>query len=163
MAGTIDSDDSKSSDHPNVIALPPLIYLTALIIGVIANFIDPRPLFPGRIAFWVGAAMVVACVSLAVWARVTMKRAGTNINPYEPALQIVTAGPYGFTRNPMYLAMVIGYLGVVLMVNGVWPAVVTIPLVWTIQWGVIAREESYLDARFGETYRSYRARVRRWL
>jgi protein-S-isoprenylcysteine O-methyltransferase Ste14 len=63
----------------------------------------------------------------------------------------------------MYLAMVIGYLGVVLMVNGVWPAVVTIPLVWTIQWGVIAREESYLDARFGETYRSYRARVRRWL
>ena len=154
--------EGAESDHPNIIALPPLIYLTALIAGVVAHFLDPRPLFHSRAVFWVGVAMVGVCVALALWARRTMERAGTNINPYQPALEIVTAGPFRFTRNPMYLAMIIGYVGVVLMVNGVWPAVMTVPLAWIIQWGVIAREEKYLDARFGETYRSYRARVRRW-
>lgn len=154
---------TDADDHPHVIALPPLIYLTALIVGVIAHVIDPRPLFGWRLGLWVGLLLVAAAVMLALWARRIMVGAGTNVNPYEPSLAIVRHGPYRITRNPMYLAMMIGYTGVVLMINGLWPAVMIVPLAWIIQWGVVAREERYLEAKFGETYNDYRRATRRWI
>jgi len=153
---------TDADDHPHVIALPPLIYLTALIVGAIAHFLNPRPLFTWQGVFWVGIVLVLGAIGLAVWARRTMVGAGTNVNPYEPALSVVRHGPYRLTRNPMYLAMMIGYTGVVLMINGLWPAVMIVPLLWIIQWGVIAREERYLEAKFGEVYKDYRRATRRW-
>jgi protein-S-isoprenylcysteine O-methyltransferase Ste14 len=106
--------------------------------------------------------MVIAAITIAVWANRTMEAAGTHVNPYQPALQLVGHGPYRFSRNPMYLSMMVGYLGVVLMINGVWPAIMTVPLAWIIQWGVVAREERYLEDKFGDRYRDYRKRTRRW-
>jgi protein-S-isoprenylcysteine O-methyltransferase Ste14 len=154
---------SDPDDHPHVIALPPLIYLAALVIGAIAHVLDPRPLFATHVGLWIGAAMVIAAVAIALWARHTMEGAGTNVNPYQPALQLVGHGPYRFSRNPMYVAMMVGYVGVVLIINGLWPAVMTVPLAWIIQWGVVAREERYLEDKFGDPYRDYRRRTRRWL
>ena len=115
---------TDADDHPHVIALPPLIYLTALIVGAIAHFLDPRPLFTWHGVFWIGIVMVLGAI-IAVGA-------GTNVNPYEPALAVVRHGPYRLTRNPMYLAMMIGYTGVVFMINGLWPAVMIVPLLWII-------------------------------
>jgi protein-S-isoprenylcysteine O-methyltransferase Ste14 len=146
-----------------VVALPPLIYLGGLAAGLIAHAVDPRALFAGRAGTWVGAVLAIAAIVLALWARNAFGRAGTSVHPTEPTTAIVQSGPYRFTRNPMYLALTLLYAGIVLMVNGVWPAVMAIPLLWTMHWGVITREERYLDRKFGETYRDYRRRVRRWI
>lgn len=146
-----------------MVALPPLIYLGWLAAGLIAHAFDPRALFASRAGTWVGGVLVIAAIAIALWARNAFARAGTPVRPTEPTTAIVRSGPYRFTRNPMYLALTLLYAGIVLIVNGVWPALMTAPLLWTMHWGVIAREERYLDRKFGETYRDYRRRVRRWV
>jgi protein-S-isoprenylcysteine O-methyltransferase Ste14 len=92
-----------------------------------------------------------------------MVRAGTNVLPTRPALAIVTDGPFRFTRNPLYLANAVAYLGLTLVFNTVWTLLLYVPMLLVIHWGIIRREERYLEAKFGETYLAYKARVRRWL
>ncbi len=92
-----------------------------------------------------------------------MRRARTSVNPSRPTTALLTAGPYRLTRNPMYLAMVIQYVGLALLFNALW-AIVLLPLALVIiHFTVIKREERYLEQKFGEDYRAYKARVRRWL
>jgi protein-S-isoprenylcysteine O-methyltransferase Ste14 len=87
-----------------------------------------------------------------------MRRAGTNIRPDQPTLALVTDGAFRFSRNPLYLAATGLYVGVALLVDALWPLVLLIPML-----AVVAREERYLEAKFGDAYRAYKARVRRWL
>jgi protein-S-isoprenylcysteine O-methyltransferase Ste14 len=152
----------QRSDSPGVIAFPPLLYGGTLVIGLIMHFLVPigrLPAFPARL---LGALLFVASGALAKWAKNTMRRAGTNIRPDQPATTIVVDGPFRFTRNPLYLATAGLYVGVALLIDSVWPLVLLIPLLIIVEWGVIRREEQYLEAKFGDTYRAYRARVRRW-
>ena len=92
-----------------------------------------------------------------------MARAGTNVNPGLPANAIVTGGPYRFTRNPMYLALCLLNLGIGLLICDLVPTLLTLVLAITLHFGVIVREERYLERRFGDVYSAYRGRVRRWL
>ena len=91
-----------------------------------------------------------------------MRRAGTNIRPDRPATVIVTDGPFRFSRNPLYLSLTLVYVGIASMMNALWPLLLLVPLLLIVQRGVVLREERYLEAKFGETYRSYKTRVRRW-
>jgi len=81
----------------------------------------------------------------------------------EPTTTIVDTGPYRFTRNPIYLAMLLGLIGLAIALNSLWLLLTLVPFVLVIRYGVVAREEAYLERKFGEDYRRYRARVRRWL
>jgi len=92
-----------------------------------------------------------------------MKRAGTNIRPDQPTLAVVSDGPFRFTRNPLYLALTGLYVGITLLADALWPLLLLVPVLVVLQWGVVAREERYLEAKFGEPYRAYKARVRRWV
>jgi protein-S-isoprenylcysteine O-methyltransferase Ste14 len=92
-----------------------------------------------------------------------MHRVGSDPNPYKPATALAVHGPYRYTRNPMYLAMTIFYLGLTLLVNTLWPLVLLPAVLLVVQRGVINREERYLERTFGDAYRAYKARVRRWL
>ncbi len=92
-----------------------------------------------------------------------MKAAGTNINPTLPAKAIVSSGPFRFSRNPLYLSLTTIYLGLTLAVNTWWGIVVLIPLLIVMHRGVVLREERYLEQKFGQSYRQYRSRVRRYL
>ena len=92
-----------------------------------------------------------------------MRRAGTNVRPDQPATTIVMGGPFRFTRNPLYVGTTGLYVGVALLVDALRPLVLLVPLLAIVEWGVICREERYLEAKFGDAYRTYRARVRRWL
>lgn len=92
-----------------------------------------------------------------------MESAGTNVNPSLPATTLVMTGPYAFSRNPMYVARTCLYLGLGLMVNALGILLALVPLLLVMHYGVIKREECYLEAKFGEAYRQYRSRVRRWL
>jgi protein-S-isoprenylcysteine O-methyltransferase Ste14 len=110
-----------------------------------------------------GLAMLCCGAALAVWSRRTMESAGTNVNPSLPATTLVMTGPYAFSRNPMYVARTGLYLGLGLVVNALCVLVAVVPLLIVMQYKVIKPEERYLEARFGEAYRQYRSRVRRWL
>ena len=150
-------------DTAGVIAFPPLLVVGTLVLGLVWHWLVPRhpfPTLPSRIA---GIALVVLGGAIIAWGAKTMRAAGTNIDPSQPALALVTTGPFRFSRNPLYLANVIIYIGTTLVVDALWPFVLLVPLIALLEWGVIRREERYLSRIFGAPYDAYRARVRRWL
>jgi len=153
---------SASADSPGVIALPPLLYAGALLLVVILRVFRPLPITAWVIALPAGLALSVAAIALARWGRRTMQAAGTNINPGLPATTVVTAGPLRYSRNPLYVALTLLYLGLTLAVNTWWGIVVLAPLLVVMQVGVVLREERYLDRKFGDSYRAYRSKVRRY-
>jgi len=94
---------------------------------------------------------------------VTMTRAGSNVPTSLPTTTIVNTGPYRFTRNPIYLGMVLGLIGLAIALNSLWLLLMLVPFALVIRYGVVTREEVYLERKFGDVYRGYRSRVRRWL
>jgi protein-S-isoprenylcysteine O-methyltransferase Ste14 len=153
----------QSSDSPGVIAFPPMLYGTAFAIGLILHFLLPIGRLPSLPARLLGLFLILASGALAIPAKRAMRRAGTNINPNQPATAVVTDGPFRFTRNPLYLSLAALYAGIALLINAVWPLVWFVPLMTLVHWGVVRREERYLEAKFGDAYRAYKARVRRWI
>jgi protein-S-isoprenylcysteine O-methyltransferase Ste14 len=152
-------------DVAGVIALPPLIFLGFLAAAAVLETVVPLPVlatyvFPRYLA---GAALAVAGFLSIFMATARFQAAGTNIPPTLPATALVVDGIYQRTRNPIYLGMTLVYLGVSLAAGSVWAIGLVIPLVWVINAGVIAREERYLERKFGEAYRAYKGRVRRWV
>ena len=105
----------------------------------------------------------MAAMLLAIWALWTMRRAGENPSVHRPTGAIVASGPYAFTRNPMYLSMTLLCFGIAFIVNTLWPVILLPVPLMVIQYGVIHREERYLELKFGDEYTRYRAKVRRWL
>jgi protein-S-isoprenylcysteine O-methyltransferase Ste14 len=156
-------DGEKGSDNPGVIAPPPLIYAAGLAAGLLANRLRPTPLLPGALSKVLGWPLVAGGISLGLWGFREMRRAGTNVDPYHPTTAIVEAGPYAFTRNPLYVGMALVYAGVSARANAL-PAALLLPAVLhLVDRGVVKREERYLEGKFGEEYRRYKGRVRRWI
>ena len=100
---------------------------------------------------------------VAVAEELHITRAGSNVPTNMPTTSIVDTGPYRFTRNPIYLGMMLGLVGLAIAFDSLWLLVMLVPFFLVIRYGVVAREEAYLERKFGEIYRRYRARVRRWL
>jgi protein-S-isoprenylcysteine O-methyltransferase Ste14 len=154
---------SDEQDKAGVIAPPPLIYLGNLIFGLLLNRRFPIPFLPSRIARSLGWPLLSGGILLIGWFEWALRHAGTPANPYKPVSQLVTEGPFRYTRNPGYLAMAMIYTGIASLANALW-AVVLLPVaLMVIQRGVIEREERYLERKFGEEYLRYKARVRRWI
>jgi protein-S-isoprenylcysteine O-methyltransferase Ste14 len=154
---------ATSADNPGVVARPPLLYGAALVIVLVCRWFWPMPISGQAAALWPGLALAALGVGIAIWGRRTMRAAGTNINPALPATAIVTSGPFRFSRNPLYFALTMLYLGLTLAFNTWWGVVVLVPLLIIMHRGVVLREERYLEEKFGESYRVYKTRVRRWL
>jgi protein-S-isoprenylcysteine O-methyltransferase Ste14 len=154
---------ATGADNPGVVARPPLIYLAAFLVVLVCRWVWPMPIdLQGR-GLWYGIAVVALGLATAIWGRRTMTAAGTNINPALPAKTIVSSGPFRFSRNPLYLCLTLMYLGLTLAVNTWWGVVVLVPLLIVMHFGVVLREERYLERKFGESYRQYRSSVRRYL
>jgi protein-S-isoprenylcysteine O-methyltransferase Ste14 len=151
-------------DRAGVIAPPPLIYLSGILIGLALNrWWQPCPIFAKSTWRWSGLLLVLAGVGLIIAGRRAMLAAQTNINPFKPTTSIVSSGPFGFTRNPLYVSMILIYLGLTLVANTWWSFPLLVPVLLLIHFGVVLREESYLERKFGDSYREYRSRVRRYL
>jgi protein-S-isoprenylcysteine O-methyltransferase Ste14 len=151
-------------DRAGVIAPPPLIYLSGILIGLALNrWWRPCPIFPVATWRWSGLVLVLAGVALIIAGRRAMLAAQTNINPFKPTTSIVSSGPFGFTRNPLYVSMILIYLGLTLVANTWWSLPLLVPVLLLIHFGVVLREERYLERKFGDSYREYRARVGRYL
>jgi protein-S-isoprenylcysteine O-methyltransferase Ste14 len=149
-------------DAPGVIALPPLIYLAGLAVGFGLEALLPSASLPGPVR-WSGVVFIVAGVLLQGSFISAFRRAGTNVDPYKPTTAIVTGGPYRITRNPGYLGFALVYTGIALLSSALWPLLTLIAVLVVIDRGVIAREERYLEKKFGAEYLDYKRRVRRWL
>ncbi len=155
---------SGNADTAQVLVRPPLMWALAAVAGIALGWLVPWPVVPIAVpAVWVGAVLVVLAVALFVWAIMTMTRAGSSVPTSRPTTTIVDAGPYGFTRNPIYLGMMLSLVGLAVAFDSIWSLITLILFFLIIRYGVVAREEAYLDRKFGDVYRGYRARVRRWL
>lgn len=150
-------------DNPNVIAPPPLIFLSGLLVGGLINWFFPVEFLPNTTAALSGILLIVVGLTIIVAAIVQMRRAETNVEPWKPTTRILDTGLYAVSRNPIYVAMSLIYLGVSCLFNSFWflPPLVLVLLI--VCFGVILREEKYLTGKFGDEYASYKNRVRRWI
>jgi protein-S-isoprenylcysteine O-methyltransferase Ste14 len=150
-------------DNAGVIAPPPLIYLGSLGIGFALDAVIGTGSLPSTVAVPVGTAAIIAGAGLLASFREAFRRARTPIDPSAPSQTIVTDGPFRLTRNPAYLGMALTYAGIAIVANATWALVPLPVVVAVIDRGVIAREERYLERRFGKPYTDYKRRVRRWI
>ena len=147
-----------------VIIRPPLAWALAVIAGLALDWLMPLPFLPADVpAGGLGILVFVVALALATWAIVTMTKAGSNVPTNRPTTTIVESGPYRFTRNPIYLGMFGGLIGLAIAFDTLWLLLMLVPFALVIRYGVVAREEAYLERKFGDLYRGYRLRVRRWL
>jgi len=152
-----------SSDHPDIIAFPPFIFLGCALISIVLRFLFPLRLMDYSISWPIGTALALLAVSMAIWAVQVMRAGGTNVRPDKPALAIVRQGPYRFTRNPMYLALCILHASLGFLLNSWMPIIFTPILASFLHFGVVLREEHYLESKFGENYLALKRSVRRWI
>ena len=152
-----------------VIARPPLLFLGALLLGFGLDHLVrlPFPVSRDGQAHWI-SAIIAGCLLLIGLALAgtgirNLSRAGTPVPTNQPTRALVMTGVHGWTRNPIYLGIFFVYVGIGIAVRSPWILILTLPLAMAIRYGVVAREEAYLERRFGDAYRDYKARVRRWL
>ena len=159
-----DNGASESGpDHPGVVIPPPLIFLVLLLIGLWLDspWLDLRLAgIPQTIA---GALVAVAGFALILASAPRHKQAGSNVEPWKPTTAIITTGLYAHTRNPIYLGMAIAHAGIAIAGASTAALVNLLVAVFVTQFYVIAREEQYLEVKFGQTYLDYKSKVRRWV
>lgn len=161
---TPSSPDStrEAAATAGVVAPPPLLYAAPLAAGLLIQHWHPAQILAPSIATMVG----MVCTALGfvgLPAILAFRRARTSPKPWVPSTALVTTGPYRFTRNPMYLGFTLLYAGAALWTNAFWP-LLFLPIVLVVMhYGVIKREEAYMVRKFGDEYRRYCERVRRWL
>ena len=153
-------------DTARVIAPPPLVALGAVILGVLFDRLMPAYVVSavltrnGRIVICV--LLVAAGVTLAVAGRSAFVRHGTSVNPFRPSRVLVTTGIFAYVRNPMYVGLVCLVAGVGIALASDWTLVMLVVAALLIHFGVVKREERYLEARFDDAYREYMAAVPRY-
>ncbi len=151
------------ADVPGVIAPPPLIYAAGIAVGFGLEALLPSASVAGVLRWTLGGLLLVAGIALQASFIARFRRARTPVAPYQPTTALVTSGPYRISRNPGYLGFTLITVGIALLADALW-VLAPLPVVLAImQWGVIAREERYLEQRFGDEYRRFKARTRRWL
>ena len=155
---------ADAADTANVKVRPPIVWALAVLAGLVLNWLMPLPFIPATVpAAWLGAIVFALALALFAWAIATITWAGSNVPTSLPTTSIVDTGPYRFTRNPIYLGMALGLIGLSIALNSLWLLLTLVLFAVAIRYGVIAREEAYLEHKFGDVYSRYRARVRRWL
>ena len=162
------SADQQASDTAvaGAIARPPFLYLACLLLGLALDHVLPLPLALPEAALirWpVGGGLSVVGLAIVAAGIRNFSRAATPVPSNKPVRALVTTGIHGWSRNPIYVGMFLLYAGVGLAARSPWVLVLALPLAITLRYGVVAREEAYLERRFGDPYRDYKARVRRWL
>jgi protein-S-isoprenylcysteine O-methyltransferase Ste14 len=150
-------------DNSGIVFPPPLAYVIGFGVGYGLHRIMPIRLAASGAWRAPGWTLIAIAAAVMLSALVTFRRVGTTPNPTKPAAALALGGPYRFTRNPMYVGWVFAYVGAALLVNAVWPLLLLPVVIAVVQRMFIEKEERYLEQKFGEAYRQYKARVRRWI
>lgn len=150
--------------RPATRVLPPLPFALALLAAwFLHRDVLAWPLPLGRAGELAGWGLIGAGLLLFVWTMWVFWRQRTTVNPFRAASTLVVHGPFRYSRNPIYVGDWLVYAGVMLLMHTAWPLAFA-PLVWGIlRYGVLRHEEAHLEAVFGDDYRAYKRRVRRWI
>lgn len=165
---TVSEDDTaqaRSTGAPSHFPWPPVLFLSAILSGWLLQKAWPLT-WPGLNdppAKFIGWAFVVGGFGIAIWALATMMRQSAEFRPHAEATVLVTSGPFRRFRNPMYLGYAMILLGLADAAQNVWIAMMTPVFMVAVTWLAILPEERHLDAKFGDAYRSYKERTRRWI
>lgn len=163
------AQEENDAGTAGVIARPPLLFLAGLLLGFVSDHLLPLPFPVPRIGpvHWISAVIAgsMILIGIAVFAAGirNFSSAATPVQGTKPTRALVTTGIHGWSRNPIYLGMFLIYGSIGIAVRSPWILILALPLAITIRYGVVAREEAYLERRFGDVYRDYKERVRRWL
>lgn len=150
---------------PSHFPWPPVLFLLAVLAGWWLQRVWPLA-WPGMNdapAKVIGWAFIVGGFGIAIWALVTMLRSSAEFRPHAQATVLVTSGPFRRFRNPMYLGYAFVLLGLADSAQNLWIVIMTPVFAAAVTWLAILPEERHLEARFGDAYREYKARSRRWL
>jgi protein-S-isoprenylcysteine O-methyltransferase Ste14 len=153
-------------DRPNVVVFPPLVPIAMLVLALALQWLAPLGLLIGIGQSWriaVGAAIAAAGVLVTARGGYALRRRGSNVSPQRPAVALATGGIYRWTRNPMYVGGLIALAGIALVFALDWLPLVMAPAALLLHFGIVRREEQYLEGKFGDEYRRYRAFVPRYL
>lgn len=153
-------------DTAGVIAPPPLLYAGFFLAGLGVDYLWPvetlRDL-PSAARYVAAIVLFLLGAAFAVPALLRFKAAGTNLPTYRPTTALVTGGPYRWSRNPIYVGLSLAYAAIAVAAAAAWSLILLAPLLVVMRYGVIAREEAYLERKFGAPYQGFKASVRRWL
>jgi protein-S-isoprenylcysteine O-methyltransferase Ste14 len=152
-------------DRATVRVFPPAVPLLTILGGVVIQRLLPLPpAEPFPLPLRLLGASIVAGAVLMLGARsvALVRRSGQSENPWKPTTQLIQSGPFSRTRNPMYLQMVVGCVGLALALSNLWILILTPLCAATLDYFAIRPEEAYLERKFGVEYREYMARVPRW-
>jgi len=159
--------ESNMTDAASVRFPPPVAAIVAILIGVLlGRFL---PLFPdipipSPARYWIGAAIIALAIAvLGAWPIRLFNQTKQDVTPWSSTPEIIVAGPYRFTRNPMYLMMLLICLGVAILLANYWLVLLTPALAVVLYVIAIRHEEAYLADKFGDSYARYQQRVRRWI
>lgn len=150
---------------PGIIMRPPRLYVACLLLGILLDRVRPLPLdLPGAAAMWwrAGGGLILIGTAVFVAGTGNFTRASTPVRGNQPVSALVTTDIHGWSRNPIYVGMSFVYAGIGIAARSPWVFILALPLAIIMRY-VVAREEAYLERRFGDAYRAYKARVRRWL
>jgi protein-S-isoprenylcysteine O-methyltransferase Ste14 len=150
-------------DNPGILIPPPLIYLLPLLAGLVLDRRVHVDFLPRGVARIIGWPIVGGAVVLSGWSFQTLRSADTTTRPDKPASRVVRHGPFGYSRNPIYVSFAMLYFGIAVLRNALWAILLLPAVLYVIQREVIRREERYLERTFGEEYLAYKAAVRRWV
>ena len=157
----------NQNDAAKVRFFPPGIPLLAIVVGSIFHWLWPLPGYwelsaPAR--YYIGGGIAIGSILvLGLWSVALFRKGGQSENPWKPTPNIEVRGPFRFTRNPMYLQMVLVCVGVSIAFWNMWILVLTPLVVWALTYCAIEPEETYLEEKFGQTYTAYKESVRRWI
>ncbi len=153
----------EKSDSSGAIAPPPLIAMAIIALGVALGELWPAEIITAPWQYIVGGVIIAASLTLVASAFRRFGQAKSPVPTYRTPTTLVTSGVYAVTRNPIYLSMMLLVTGLGVTLDNIWLIALAAVFQQIIRWGVIAREEKYLEAKFGEDYREFKERTRRWI
>jgi protein-S-isoprenylcysteine O-methyltransferase Ste14 len=156
--------EARKKDNPGVIEPPPLIFAVILLIMLGIDGLIKGPGFglSSEMRLFLALVFAIAGMTLIIMAGVKFRAYKTYIEPWKPTMALITDGVYAYSRNPVYVGMTLGYVGLSFLGDSILAlAALPLPLL-IVHYGVVLREERYLEAKFGDSYRQYRNRVRRY-
>jgi protein-S-isoprenylcysteine O-methyltransferase Ste14 len=153
----------EKPDNAGVRIPPPLLFLCFLVLGIVTSsswikgeFGPPYMLAIGAIITLLALLFLIKCVR-------KHKLSGTNVEPWKPTTKLIIDGAHRYSRNPIYVGMAMAYLGIAIAASSLVAILLLFFCLLFIRIFVIAKEEAYLEDKFGEEYLEYKTRVRRWL
>jgi protein-S-isoprenylcysteine O-methyltransferase Ste14 len=154
-----------AADTPGVIVFPPLILLAVVVLGVVLDLVVPLDFIaalPPSVRLFAGLVLLLLGVAMTVGAKRGFDAAGTNIRPDRPTTSLVTTGLFAHTRNPVYIGGELALVGLALLLGSDWILLLMAPAMLLLHYGVVLREERYLERKFGAAYLAYKESVPRY-